>query len=170
MNSYKVIGVNEPEFYHSGIMGMKWGKRRYQNSDGSLTPLGRSHYGVGEPRKTTTKKTTETKSSSKTSSSGETKKKTINEMTNEELDAYITRLEKVKRVKELNSSIASADNAKKESRGKKMVNKAIDNVGPVIIGSVITYAVGGAINKALNDKVVKGGKGYIVDEKKKDKN
>lgn len=32
---------------HSGIKGMRWGRRRYQNEDGSLTPLGRSHYGVG---------------------------------------------------------------------------------------------------------------------------
>ena len=38
------------EFYHSGVKGMEWYKRRYQNEDGSLTPEGRIHYGVGEPR------------------------------------------------------------------------------------------------------------------------
>lgn len=36
---------------HSGVKGMRWGERRYQNSDGSLTPLGRAHYGVGAARK-----------------------------------------------------------------------------------------------------------------------
>lgn len=35
---------------HSGTKGMKWGERRYQNKDGSLTALGRVHYGVGKAR------------------------------------------------------------------------------------------------------------------------
>lgn len=35
---------------HYGTGGMKWGQRRYQNKDGSLTPLGRVHYGVGAAR------------------------------------------------------------------------------------------------------------------------
>jgi hypothetical protein len=30
---------------HHGILGMKWGIRRYQNSDGSLTPEGKIRYG-----------------------------------------------------------------------------------------------------------------------------
>lgn len=30
--------------YHSGIKGMKWGIRRYQNKDGSLTEAGKKRY------------------------------------------------------------------------------------------------------------------------------
>ena len=30
---------------HSGVKGMRWGVRRYQNEDGSLTEAGRKRYG-----------------------------------------------------------------------------------------------------------------------------
>lgn len=34
----------DSELYHYGILGQKWGILRYQNKDGSLTPLGRKRY------------------------------------------------------------------------------------------------------------------------------
>ncbi len=35
------------ELYHFGIPGMRWGIRRFQNQDGSLTAAGRERYGFG---------------------------------------------------------------------------------------------------------------------------
>ena len=34
------------EIYHHGIKGQKWGVRRFQNKDGSLTPAGKERYYV----------------------------------------------------------------------------------------------------------------------------
>lgn len=38
MSNFVIV---DGELYHHGIKGMKWGVRRYQNKDGSLTPAGK---------------------------------------------------------------------------------------------------------------------------------
>ena len=44
MGEYYVNG----QLFHHGIKGQKWGKRRFQNSDGSLTAAGKARYYDGD--------------------------------------------------------------------------------------------------------------------------
>lgn len=45
MNTW--ICTRQGELYHHGIKGQKWGVRRFQNKDGSLTPAGKKRYDDG---------------------------------------------------------------------------------------------------------------------------
>ena len=38
--------MDNNELYHYGILGMKWGIRRFQNKDGSLTEAGRKRQSI----------------------------------------------------------------------------------------------------------------------------
>ena len=47
MNDYLIL----KELYHSGIKGQKWGVRRFQNEDGTLTEAGKARYNQDGSRK-----------------------------------------------------------------------------------------------------------------------
>ena len=67
---------------HYGILGMKWGVRRYQNKDGSLTSAGKKRYSNNDNIKEAPQKNTE-----------EPKKKSVKDMSDEELRREINRMQ-----------------------------------------------------------------------------
>lgn len=67
---------------HYGILGMKWGVRRYQNKDGSLTSAGKKRYSDNDDIKDAPQKNTE-----------EPKKKSVKDMSDEELRREVNRMQ-----------------------------------------------------------------------------
>ena len=133
---------------HWGVKGMRWGVRRYQNKDGTLTPAGQKRYNkemtklkaeekvlknkqktqakinkleekrrsVNEQKRNIGKKPGLNKSSD--SADQQTgKKKSVKDMTDDELNAAVRRAELEKRYRDLNP--------KKVSAGKKFVKDVI---------------------------------------------
>lgn len=102
--------MERSELKHWGIKGMKWGVRRYQNKDGSLTPAGKRRYSDGSTSSSSTSKSSQT--------SQQPKKKTVSEMSDQELRDAVNRLR-------LEQDYAKL-NPEKVSRGKKFVDNLLD--------------------------------------------
>lgn len=85
--------MNSNELMHHGIHGMRWGVRRYQNKDGSLTAAGRKRINQldSEYQRLTGKKLSKS-SESNTVKKTSAKPKKISEMTNEEIQEKINRI------------------------------------------------------------------------------
>ena len=87
---------------HFGVKGMKWGIRRYQNRDGSLTPEGRKRYGRSED----------------TEKVRELRKKPVSAMSNQELETVIRRMTLERQYRDLKSSEINS--------GKKKAKEVLD--------------------------------------------
>lgn len=162
--------MKNDELYHYGTRGMKWGIRRYQNKDGSLTPAGKKRYNAemsklkAEEKVLKNRQKTQAKFDkldqkrkeiddlkkgkiSSTSSSSETKPKgkSIKDMSDDELQAYINRSNLEKQYKQA----VRDQNPEKVSKGRQFVMDVLEQSGKNVATQVATYAMGKAANKVL---------------------
>lgn len=99
---------------HFGIQGMKWGQRRFQNPDGSLTALGRQRYGMtdahtgGDGYGTHTRKGIQ---------------KDLNKLDSEQAYARYRAAANRKREAKLHTKMVKAEKAGNQSRVEKLSKK-----------------------------------------------
>jgi hypothetical protein len=126
------------ELRHWGIKGMKWGVRRYQNKDGSLTNAGRKRYGDDNDN------------SHQNSSGSKGASKTLSSMSDDQLRDKLNRLRMEREILDTQRQISNLE-PERISAGKRFVQK----VGKEVVGPALTSAGKQLLTNYLNNRVNK---------------
>lgn len=126
------------ELYHHGILGQKWGIRRYQNSDGTLTEAGKKRY-VNVSEKEKRKQVIQQKKSDVRNRST---------LTTEQLQQRIQKLQMEKQLRELTNEEIYP--------GKKAAMNVLQSIGTKVITTAVTgaalYGLKAAVSKNFKAK------------------
>ena len=122
---------------HHGIIGMKWGVRRYQNKDGTLTNAGKARYstdsdaGSPAPNSGVGKKT-------------DTSSKSVSEMSDEELRS---RLNRINMEDQYNAAMA-----KRNPQKNQRVNKLVNDLAEQAVRNFAQKGIEKLVKKVFDDK------------------
>nr|DAV24904.1 MAG TPA: hypothetical protein [Bacteriophage sp.] len=153
----------DSELYHHGIRGMRWGIRRYQNKDGSLTPAGKKRYDKEMSKLKAEEKVLKNKQKTQAKldkletkrkevealrkgkpiqkESSEPKKKTISDLSDDELRRVVNRMQLEQQYRNLNPA--------KVTKGKKIADKVVNQVVVPAAMEVGKQAIKQALSKAV---------------------
>lgn len=122
---YRIVKADE--LYHHGIKGMKWGIRRFQNKDGSLTPAGEKRRAKLESELKQLGGKKKRSTASNVEQTNAPRKKTVSEMTDDELREKTNRMRAEKEYYDAARGLAQA-NPVKVSKGKRFMDSLVNDV------------------------------------------
>ena len=162
--------IYSEELTHHGIKGQKWGIRRFQNRDGSLTADGKRRRSIGETvhdyrvsrkRKANLKKARETRAANKAAAEERAKlikagKIKPKDMTDAELNARIERLKLEKSYSDAIKDRKQIERAGRFSEKFKdsLTDKMAENVGADLLAQVAKHLGAKGLNQILGDGAV----------------